>query len=64
VDVLVEFDRDVDLGLLELVAMENELSGMLGRRVDLVDREEVQHSANYIRKRYILNTAETVYVAG
>ena len=64
VDVLVEFDRDVDLGLLELVAMENELSDVLGRRVDLVDREEVQHSANYIRKRYILNTAETVYVAG
>ena len=64
VDVLVDFDRGVDLGLLEIVSMEIELSEILGRKVDLVDREEVRRSGNYIRRRHILSTAETVYVAG
>lgn len=63
VDVLVDFERDVDLGLLEIVALEDELSGVLGRKADLVDREEVERSANYIRRRHILGTAETLYVA-
>ncbi len=64
VDVLVDFDQNVALGLLEIVAMENELSDILGRKADLVDRQEVEQSSNYIRRRHILNTAETVYVAG
>ena len=64
VDVLVDFDRGVDLGLLEIVSIENELSAILGRKADLVDREEVERSENYIRRRHILSTAETVYVAG
>ncbi len=64
VDVLVDFEGGVDLGLLEIVSIESELSTILGRKVDLVDREEVERSDNYLRKRRILNTAETVYVAG
>jgi len=64
VDVLVDFDGGVDLGLLEIVSIERELSTILGRKVDLVDREEVERSDNYLRKRHILNTAETVCVAG
>lgn len=63
VDILVEFDHGVDLGLLEIVSMENELSDILGRKADMVDREEVQRSGNYLRRRHILNTAEAVYVA-
>jgi uncharacterized protein len=63
-DVLADFDEHVDPGLMDIVAMERELSGILGRKVDLVDRQEVQRSDNYIRRRHILSTAETVYVAG
>lgn len=64
VDVLVDFDRGIDLGLLEIVSIENDLSVILGRKVDLADREEVERSDNYIRRRHILSTAETVYAAG
>jgi uncharacterized protein len=64
VDVLVDFEQGVDLGLLEIISMENELSAILGRKADLVDREEVEESANYLRRRDILSTAETLYVAG
>jgi predicted nucleotidyltransferase len=64
VDVLVDFEQGVDLGLLEIISIENELSEILGRKADLVDREEVEESGNYLRRREILGTAETVYVAG
>jgi predicted nucleotidyltransferase len=63
VDVLVDFERGVDLGLLEIISIENELSEILGRKVDFADREEVERSGNYLRRREILDTAETVYVA-
>ena len=63
IDVLVDFEDSADPGLLELVGMQDELSEILGRTVDLVEREAVERSENYIRRRHILATAETVYVA-
>lgn len=41
--------------------MQNELEAIFGRPVDLLDKEAVQSSPNYIRRRTILNSAETVY---
>jgi hypothetical protein len=64
VDVLVDFKEGTEPGLLETVAIQEELSQILGRPVDLVERKAVECSENYIRRRHILNTAETVYVAG
>ncbi len=64
VDVLVDFDEGAEPGLMDLVAIQDELSQILGRPVDLVERQAVEHSENYIRRRHILATAETIYVAG
>ena len=64
IDVLVDFEEGAERGLLEFVGMQDELSEILGRQVDLVEREAVERSENYIRRRHILSTAETVYVAG
>ncbi len=64
VDVLVDFEEGAEPGLLEIVALQDELSRILGRAVDLVERKAVEQSENYIRRRHILDTAETVYVAG
>jgi len=64
IDVLVDFEEGRGPGLFELMGIQDELSGILGRRVDLVEREAVERSENYIRRRHILSTAETVYVAG
>ena len=64
VDVLVTFATDADWGLWDAVAMEDELSAILGRRVDLVSRRAVERSDNWIRRRAILAAAEPVYVAG
>jgi hypothetical protein len=63
VDVLVEFEAGAKHSLFDLVHMQRELREILGREVDLVDRRDVERSENYIRRKHILNSLETVYVA-
>lgn len=63
VDVLVSFQPDANWGLLDHGAMEDELSGLFGRRVDLVSRRAVERSANPIRHASILESAVTLFTA-
>ena len=63
VDVLVSFDQNARHGLFDLVRMQDELSEILGRNVDLVEREAVENSENYIRRKHILSNTECLYVA-
>ena len=63
VDVLVSFAPDADWSLLDHMAMEEDLAGILGRKVDLVSRRAVERSANRIRRQAILGSAEVVYAA-
>jgi hypothetical protein len=62
IDVLVSFQPHARWSLLDVVEMQDELETMLGRKVDLVERRAIERSENYIRRRYILNSAEPVYV--
>jgi len=64
VDLLVSFAEDARYSLFDLAALEEELSSILGRKVDLVEREAIEQSENYIRRRHILQSEEPVYVAG
>ena len=41
-DILVEFEQGVDIGLLEFVGMENYLSDLLGVKVDLVEKSALR----------------------
>ena len=61
VDVLVEFEEGRAPGLFGFAGMELELSELFGRAVDLVTREEVEESRNYIRRKSILASTEVVY---
>ena len=63
VDVLVTFSPDADWSLLDHMAMEEDMSAMLGRKVDLVTRKAIERSENYIRRKAILETAQPYYVA-
>jgi predicted nucleotidyltransferase len=63
IDVLVRFERPVPWGLFDLAHMEEELAGIFGRKVDLIDRIAIEESPNYIRRRAILGSAKTVYAA-
>lgn len=61
IDVLVSFLPEAEHGFFELLDMEEELGQLLGRKVDLVDRRAVERSRNYIRRRAVLESAETIY---
>ena len=63
VDVLVTFEEDAGWTLFDIVHMRDELSELMGREVDLVERRAVERSDNYIRRRHILGSAESLYVA-
>lgn len=60
IDLLVEFDPGHIPGLLGIAGMEIELSGMLGRKVDL---RTAQDLSRYFRDE-VVRTAEVQYVAG
>ena len=64
VDVLVSFSPEAGWSLFDLGEMAEELKELLGREVDLVEREAVEKSENYIRRRHILSSVEKIYVAG
>lgn len=57
VDLLVEFEPDAIPGLLEIVEMEDELSGLVGRRVDLRTPRDL---SRYFRDE-VVRSAEALY---
>lgn len=61
VDVLVRFLPEARHGLFNLARMQKELEGLLGRQVDLVERSAIEKSRNYIRRKAILSSLETLY---
>jgi len=63
VDVLVGFEPDATPSLFDHQDMEDELSRILGRKVDLLTRRAVEASSNDIRKQAILSSAEPFHVA-
>lgn len=63
IDVLVEYESGTTRRFQDLLRMAEELKIILGREVDLVERQAVERSENYIRRKHILKTAEEFYVA-
>jgi predicted nucleotidyltransferase len=62
-DLLVRFTSDADWSLMDHVAMEEELSGIVGRTVDLVSERAIQRSSNWIRRKAILESAEPYFAS-
>ena len=63
VDMLVTFAADAQWSLFDHVRMQDELSNLLKRSVDLVSRKGIEKSRNYIRRREILDSSEVIYAA-
>lgn len=61
IDLLVSFAPEARWSLFDLVTMQKELQVALGREVDLVEREAVEQSENYIRRKSILSKLEIIY---
>lgn len=62
-NILVGFDPEANWSLLDHARMEQELSQLLGRQIDLFSKRAVEQSHNWIRRQEILNTAEVVYAS-
>lgn len=60
IDVLVTFPPETRRSLFDLVDMQDELSGLLRRKVDLVTRGSLR---NPYRRHDILTTRQVVYAA-
>ena len=60
IDILVNLDPVARLSLYDWVDMIDELKGILGRDVDLLDKSALR---NPFRKREILSTAKVLYAA-
>jgi predicted nucleotidyltransferase len=60
-DFLVEFGPDDSME--RYLDLQDSLSELLGRQIDLVDRSAILRSRNYIRRRQVLAEAQVVYAA-
>lgn len=63
VDFLVLFRDDATRGPMEFLDLQEELSRVLERKVDLLSRKAVERSPNHIMRQHILSTTRPVYVA-
>lgn len=60
IDILVEFSPDHIPGLIRLAGMENELTSILGRKVDMRTAEDL---SRYFRNE-VIESAEVKYAEG
>ena len=61
IDLLVTYEPTADWSLLDHVAMQNELSDLCTRKVDILTRRSVERSRNPYRRESILASATTIY---
>jgi predicted nucleotidyltransferase len=60
IDLLYTFAADARIGW-DIVSVAEDFERLLGRPVDLISRQAVERSSNWIRRREILNSAKTIY---
>lgn len=60
IDVLVAFSKDAGWDLFDLVEMREELKGVFGREVDLVEKGTIR---NPFRRHAIMSSHEVLYAA-
>ena len=62
-DVLITFTPNADWSLFDHLRMEQELTELLRRKIDLFNRRAVERNHNWLRSQEILSTAEVVYAS-
>lgn len=63
VDLLADFENDEAWSLMDIVQAQDEFAALFGRSVDLVDRANLEHSANPLRRNSILKFTRFLYAA-
>ncbi|ELS00532.1 putative nucleotidyltransferase [Xenococcus sp. PCC 7305] len=61
IDVMVQFDASAHPTFLNLEQMEAELKTIFQREVDLITRQGIESSRNYLRRQEILSSVQVIY---
>ena len=61
IDVLVSFAEEAKITFFDLDSIEQELSKLFNRSVDVVTKEAIEQSHNWIRKKNILENYQVIY---
>lgn len=64
IDILIDFDAEAKPTLFDLVDMEEQLQEIFHRDIDLVTRQGIENSDNYLRRQAILSTTQQIYGKG
>jgi predicted nucleotidyltransferase len=64
IDVMVEFHPEAHPTFSTLDQMEAELKTIFDRDVDLITRQGIETSRNYLRRHEILSSAQVIYATG
>jgi hypothetical protein len=64
IDVMVQFQPHAHVTFSSLEQMEAELKAIFDREVDLITRQGIESSRNYLRRREILSSAQVIYATG
>lgn len=64
VDVMVQFHPAAHPTFRTLDQMEAELTVLFSRKVDLITRQGIETSRNYLRRQAILSSAQVIYATG
>ncbi len=61
IDVLVSFAEDAQVTFFDLDTIEQQLSKLFNRPVDVVTKRAIEQSQNWLRKKNILENARIIY---
>ena len=64
IDVMVQFHPEAHPTFTTLDQMESELKIVFGRDIDLITRQGIETSRNYLRRHEILSSAQVIYATG
>jgi uncharacterized protein len=64
IDVMVQFHPEAHPTFSTLDQMEAELKTIFDRDIDLITRQGIEASRNYLRRHEILSSAQVIYATG
>ncbi|MBI4781392.1 MAG: nucleotidyltransferase family protein [Oscillatoriophycideae cyanobacterium NC_groundwater_1537_Pr4_S-0.65um_50_18] len=63
IDILINVSPNAKRGLTETLQMRDELETIFDRKVDLMIKAAIERSENWLRRKNILESAQTIYAA-
>lgn len=63
IDLLIEFMPGSGISLFDIIDIQDEFKKLFGRDVDIVSKNAIRGSRNYIKKKQILENHKVIYAS-